>query len=96
MVLFRLRREPPWAGPLRILLAVFVVWMALMSWESRQRVARMKAKAAAGDTHAWDHDTGGGAAMFLIGWVPGLAYAGVLSGLRWGIIKFKHHAGTTA
>ena len=96
LVFFRLRREPKWADPLRILVAVLVVWMALMSWESSERVARMRARAAAGDTHAWDYDTGGGAAMFIIGWIPALAYTGVLSGLRWGVAKFKRHAGTTA
>jgi hypothetical protein len=96
LVILRFRREPKWAGPLRILVAVLVVWMALMSWESHDRVARMRAKAAAGDTHAWDYDTGGGAAIFLVGWVPALAYTGVLSGLRWGVAKFKRHAATTA
>ncbi len=96
LVFARLRREPSWAGRLRTLVAVLVVWLALMSWESHERVARMKARASAGDTHAWDYDTGGGAAMFLIGWVPALAYTGALSGLRWGIVKFKRHAATTA
>jgi len=96
LILFRFHKEPTWAAPLRFILAVVVVWGALMTWESTGRLARIKARAAAGDARAWDHDTGGGAAMMLIGWVPALAYTGILSGLRSGILRFRRHESTPA
>jgi hypothetical protein len=67
-------------------------------WESQEKVERVRARSTAGDAHAWDYDTGGGAAMALIGWVPALAYIGVLAGFRLRVTKMRpgheHRLGT--
>jgi len=96
VVFWRFRREPRWAGVLRFIVAVVVAWLALASWESDARWRRMHERAAAGDLHAYDYDTGGGAAMMLVGWIPASSFVGLLVGVRWSIIRFRRHERASA
>ncbi len=70
LVFVRFRREPRWVGMLRLALAMLITWNALASWESSARLHRMRERSIAGAAHAYDYDTGGGAAMMLFGWAP--------------------------
>jgi len=94
LAFWRFRREPRWFGPVRFLLAMFIVWIVLMSWESRERWQRMHDRKVAGDTHAFDYDTGGGAAMALLGWIPATVSVGLLWGLRMGFCRILRHRKT--
>lgn len=78
----RFKREPKWAGFARFIVATLIVWVALMGWESTERMQRMRERAVAGDLHAYDFDTGGGAAMILLGWIPSVLFVGLVMATR--------------
>ena len=83
-------------GFVRFITAVFLVWFALGSWESQARWQRMHDRKIAGDTHAFDYDTGGGAAMMLIGWIPASVAVGGLWCVRLLVIHFRRHEKSSA
>jgi hypothetical protein len=91
LAFLRFRREPRWIGILRFIVAMLLVWNAIATWESHARWQRMHDRRLAGDTHAFDYDTGGGAAMMLIGWIPACAVVGGLWTVRSLAGNFRRH-----
>jgi uncharacterized membrane protein YqaE (UPF0057 family) len=82
LIWWRRTGEPEWATTLRYLLAVFLVWNAIMFAVSHQTAIRVRAERARGKSMGEISDTGANAVAFMMGWIPGVAYAAALGGGR--------------
>ncbi len=96
LVFLRFPREPRWAGLLRLIIATLVVWNLLAMLESDARWHRLREQEATRSKVDRSFDTGGGAAMVLIGWIPAVSLVALLWGTRWCIIRLRRHENVSA
>jgi hypothetical protein len=89
IVFWRFRCEPRWVGVVRIVLATLILWGGLVTWESHARFQRLREREATGNTRDRSYDTGGGAVVMLLGWIPAGTIVALLWGIRWSIIRVR-------
>lgn len=89
LIWWRRAGEPAWAIAFRYLLAVFLVWNAIILVVSHQTAVRVRAERARGKSMGEISDTGANAAAFMMGWIPGVAYVSVLGGSRAAVLWYR-------
>ena len=91
LVCLRFPREPGEIVFLRYLCAFVVAWCAFGAVCMAQHDQAMAAIEASGDLEAADRDTGAGAMVILVGWLPALLYLGFLSVVWYGLLARLVH-----
>ena len=77
-----------WLRMVRVVSATMILWVFLMSWESSARALQIQAtQSRTGEIVLGD--TGGGAAMLMIGWVPALLFSLAVFGVAICLSKMR-------